>query len=105
MIATIPARHRRKFIDPFQYHEEKDEDENLGEKSTETVNKSKMGTSIMERPEYEPAQTLGNKRILDKKEADAGCLYKLPEVMPTVNFVRASCIAKSSSIYLHQEMQ
>lgn len=105
LIVTIPARHKRKFVDPFQYHEEKEEEEALADKSIETVNKSKMGPSILERPAYEPTQALGNKRILDKKEADAGCLYKLPEVMPTVNFIRASCIAKSSSIYLHSEMQ
>ena len=53
----------------------------------------------------EPTQLLGNKRILDSKGGDAGCLYKLPYVMPTVFFVRASCTARANSTMPHPEMQ
>lgn len=47
---------------------------------------------------------MGNKKINDEKGGDAGCLYKVPKVMPTVFFIRASCIAKANSVYTHSEV-
>jgi len=64
-----------------------------------------LNIGINDKPEYNPIQLLGNKKINDEKGGDAGSLYKTGSVMPTVFFVRASCIAKSGAIYPHPEMQ
>ena len=47
---------------------------------------------------------MGNKKIVDDKGGDAGCLYKVPLIMPSVFFIRASCIAKASSVMPHSEV-
>ena len=103
MITSIPARHRKKFVDPFVYKEEKEVTEEVDPASS--GRNIALNTGINDKPDYNPNQLLGNKKINDDKGGDAGCLYKIPNVMPTVFFVRASCIAKSSSIYTHPEMQ
>lgn len=103
LITSIPARHRKKFVDPFVYKEEKEVTEEVDPASS--GRNIALNTGINDKPDYNPNQLLGNKKINDDKGGDAGCLYKIPNVMPTVFFVRASCIAKSSSIYPHPEMQ
>lgn len=94
-VTTIAAKKRRQFVDPFVYKENADD---------EALSSSRLASPTPP-TEFNPSQLLGNKRIQDEKGGDAGCLYKVPMVMPTVFFIRASCIAKASSVYPHPEMQ
>jgi hypothetical protein len=48
---------------------------------------------------------LGNKRILDQRGGDAGCLYKSAEIVPRIFFIRASLIAPYNSIMAHPELK
>lgn len=91
-ITSIAPKKRRNFVDPFVYKENQDD---------EVLSSGRVPTPT---EAQEPTQLLGNKRIQDEKGGDAGCLYKLPQVMPHVFFIRASCIAKASAVFLHPEM-
>jgi hypothetical protein len=97
LISTIPAKKRRQFVDPYQYKENAD----LDEVPNATASQPKLaGQNITDQFSF----TLGNKKIQDEKGGDAGCLYKLPEVMPSTFFIRAVCVAKASSTMIHSEM-
>mmetsp|Transcript_27083 Transcript_27083/g.33618 ORF Transcript_27083/g.33618 Transcript_27083/m.33618 type:complete len:103 (+) Transcript_27083:1224-1532(+) len=48
---------------------------------------------------------LGKKQYLDSDQGDMGCLYKQPDVVPYVFFIRASFCGKLNAQMPHQELQ
>ena len=85
LINTIPPKTNKKFVDPYPYNPnaDGDEEEELKEKEDEE-------TSQFER-------LLGKKHLKDTFEGDAGCLYKKPEILPRLFFVRASFCSKQNA--------
>ena len=103
LIQEIAAKKKNEFVDPFVYEENKDEtiDEPVAEIKKSVDSKAKQNTSTNEPPPATPDQDdgtfkylLGKKHYKDTDSGDVGCLYKAPDVVPNIFFIRASFCGK-----------
>ena len=107
LISTIPARKRTKFVDPFPYDPtaENNPDE-AGNASLPPNNLPASTEQTIEEdagPKYN--YLLGETQFKDSNGGDAGCMYKKPEIMPQIFFIRASYVNKVSCQMPHPEVQ
>ena len=113
MIETIAARKKSEFVDPFGIDEEKNE---TSEEIPEPVNakqpslaKGKGGpndtpVAVEEVDDGTFRYRLGKKQYRDSDKGDLGCLYKRPDVMPRLFFIRASFCNKLNAQMPHEEL-
>lgn len=114
LITTIAAKKKNEFVDPFALDEEKKEqsqqDETLAEISKQSL--SKKQPSVINPADIPPVEEddgsfkhrLGKKHYKDGEEGDLGCLYKEPDVMPNLFFIRASFCNKLNAQMPHAEL-
>ena len=84
LIHTIPARKHTKFVDPYPY--DPNAENNVDEAGNVSAPASNP-TTIEAKPEEEvsgPVHNflLGESHLKDTNGGDGGCIYKKPEVVP-----------------------
>lgn len=110
LIDTIAAKKKNEFVDPFQLEEEStaaSEEPVVEQKAAPTKggkNAPVVESSTMEEDDGSFKFMLGKKHFKDSDVGDAGCLYKEPEVMPRLFFIRASFCNKLNAQMPHTEL-
>ena len=113
LIDSIAAKTKDKFVDPFSTEEEEKKDEDaVPEVPTKpgTAAKNTKGKPVEEEVVEEVDDgsfryRLGKKQYKDADQGDLGCLYKEPEVMPRLFFIRASFCSKLNAQMPHEELK
>lgn len=114
LIDTIAAKKKSDFVDPFALDEEKkDEAETPAPEVSKPVAQQQKGKNAAVanepvEPEVDDGSfkyRLGKKQYRDTEQGDMGCLYKRPEVMPHLFFIRASFAGKLNSQMPHEELK
>ena len=117
LVTSIEPRKKSEFVDPFSFDEESKETEVEPEVPVQQTKPppGKPGGKNVPSPEV-PATAvevddgsfkyrLGKKHYKDTDQGDSGCLYKRPEVMPQIFFIRASFAGKLNSQMPHEELK
>ena len=113
LIDTIAAKKKCAFVDPFGLEEDRPVTQ---DDVVEPVNTKPTPAAAKKGAANEPPATieevddgtfryrLGKKQYKDSDHGDLGCLYKQPEVMPRLFFIRASFCSKLNAQMPHEEL-
>ena len=105
LIDTIAAKKKNDFVDPFALEEEKKVDLDIpapevSKPVAQQKGKNAAAANEPAEPEVDDGSfkyRMGKKQYKDTEQGDMGCLYKRPEVMPHLFFIRASFAGKLNS--------
>ena len=102
LLASIPPKKVESFDDPYKYVPPKEPAAERGESTARESSQMRAEPSVLVAPAFR--YLLGKEHVKDTEGGDAGCICKVSEYHPTVEFIRSQYCGRQQNAIMHQDV-